>query len=525
MMNFATPAWLFGLLLVPVIWYLHRTGPILRRHPVANLDLWRDARLEAMQAGRRRRADPAWIRRAIIAASLSLALAGPTLPRGGERVTLWVDDSLSMQARQSGETRLERGLELAATALRAAGVSDVETRVLSSPWDAGVGRGLSDRVTITSQAGRSEPRLPDPAQLDRSRSHWLLTDGADANVNAWLAAAPVSRVFQVAEDSRNVGVARLSVRPQPADTTALAIQVQLTNAGDRAESRRVVVATDAGVIGARDVSIEPGSTATIPFDARAPVHNVEARASPTDALAEDDTISVDTSSLAPVATVVDPTCPAAVLRAIRAHPALRAATASDARLVVDCGQATSVSPALPRIRVASGTPKTIDAATLRWAPGFADRWPRVAIEPSLRSRGRLEAAGPADSVLLEAGTEPLVVLRHGPPRLVETSLGLSDPENAKADSLPLLVGVLVDVAMDDGLLSRSAAGGRGALASQVGPLEALQARPEVAPSLQSYGSTLLLPLLLLAVALLMWDVGALGRRLMRETGRPARSAQ
>ena len=116
-MNFATPAWLFGLLLVPVIWYLHRTGPILRRHPVASLDPWRDARLEAMQAGQRRRADPAWIRRAVIAALLSLALAGPTLPRGGERVTLWVDDSLSMQTVQSGRTRLERGLDLAATAL------------------------------------------------------------------------------------------------------------------------------------------------------------------------------------------------------------------------------------------------------------------------------------------------------------------------------------------------------------------------------------------------------------------------
>ena len=265
-MSFSTPAWLFGLLLVPVIWYLHRTGPILRRHPVASLDLWRDARLEAMQAGDRRRADPAWIRRAIIAASLSLALAGPTLPRGGERVTLWVDDSLSMQTRQSGRTRLERGLDLAATALRASGVHDVETRVLSSPMRVGAGLGPSDRGTITSQAGRHEPRLPDPAQIDRSRSHWLLTDGADASVNAWLAAAPVARVFQVADDSRNVGIARLSARPQPADATALAIQVQLTNAGDRAESRRVVVTTDAGVIGERDVSIEPGSTATIPFD-------------------------------------------------------------------------------------------------------------------------------------------------------------------------------------------------------------------------------------------------------------------
>jgi len=124
-MSFSTPAWLFGLLLVPVIWYLHRTGPILRRHPVANLDLWRDARLEAMQAGDRRRADPAWIRRAIIAALLSLALAGPTLPRGGGRVTLWVDDSLSMQTGQTGRTRMERGLDLATTSRRATGLHDV----------------------------------------------------------------------------------------------------------------------------------------------------------------------------------------------------------------------------------------------------------------------------------------------------------------------------------------------------------------------------------------------------------------
>jgi len=524
-MNFATPAWLFGLLLVPVIWYLHRTGPILRRHPVASLDLWRDARLEAMQAGQRRRADPAWIRRAIIAALLSLALAGPTLPRGDERVTLWVDDSLSMQTVQSGGTRLERGLDLVATALRAAGVRDVETRVLSSPLRMGPGFGPSDRGTITSHAGRREPQLPDPAQLDRSRSHWLLTDGADANVNAWLAAAPVTRVFQVAENSRNVGIARLSARPQPGDATALAIQVQLTNAGGRAESRRVVVTTDAGVIGVREVSIEPGSTATIRFDARAPSRSVEARLSPADALPEDDTVSVDTFSLAPVATVADPTCPAAVLRAIRVHPALRFSNASDARLVVDCGGATSANPALPRMRVGNGAAETVDGSTLLWAPGFADRLQRTPLATSLRSRGRIDAAGPADSVLLEAGTEPLIVLRHGPPRIVETSLDLSDAENANEYSLPLLIGLLVDVAMDEDLLSRSAAGGRGTLASKIGPLERLQARSETAPSVQSRDSTLLLPLLLLAMTLLMWDAGALGRRLIRDAGRPARNTQ
>ena len=255
------------------------------------------------------------------------------------------------------------------------------------------------------------------------------------------------------------------------------------------------------------------------------MRSVEARLSPGDALAEDDTITVDTSSLARVATVVDPTCPAVVIRAIRAHPALRDSGDSDARLVVECGGATSASSALPRVRVASGAPEAIDGFTLRWAPGFADRLPRSSLAASLRSRGRLAATAPADSVLLEADTVPLIVLRAGSPRIVDTALDLSAAELANDDSLPLLVGVLVDVAMDEDLLSRSATGGRGVLASKVGPLESLQVRSGSTPSVQARDSTLLLPLLLLAMALLLWDVGALGRRLMRDTGRQARSAQ
>ena len=392
-MSFSTPAWLFGLLLVPVIWYLHRTGPILRRHPVASLDLVARCTARSDAGGpiagariRRGSGEPSSRRRSRSHWRDQRCRAAASVSRSG-----WTIRSACKPVNRAGRGSSAGSiLQRRRSALQACVTS--RPGYSSSPMRVGTGLGPSDRGTITSQAGRHEPRLPDPAQIDRSRSHWLLTDGADASVNAWLAAAPVTRVFQVADDSRNVGIARLSARPQPADATALAIQVQLTNAGDRAESRRVVVTTDAGVIGERDVSIEPGSTATIPFDARAPVRSVEARLSPGDALVEDDTVAVDTSSLAPVATVVDPTCPAAVLRAIRAHPALRASGDADARLVVDCGGATSASPALPRIRVASGAPEAIDGSTLRWAPGFADRLPRVSIAQSLTltrpTRGR-----------------------------------------------------------------------------------------------------------------------------------------
>ena len=46
-----------------------------------------------------RRPDPAWRRRALAAALLFLALAGPRSAAPVERIPLWVDDSLSMLAR------------------------------------------------------------------------------------------------------------------------------------------------------------------------------------------------------------------------------------------------------------------------------------------------------------------------------------------------------------------------------------------------------------------------------------------
>jgi hypothetical protein len=147
------------------------------------------------------------------------------------------------------------------------------------------------------------------------------------------------------------------------------------------------------------------------------------------------------------------------------------------------------------------------------------------LELPLQSRGRIDGVEPADSVLLEAGMTPLAVLRHGPPRVVETSLDFSAKEIANEDALPLLVGLLVDVAMDEELLARFVAGGHGVLASKIGPLETLQARAGTAPPVEARESTVLLPLLLLAIALLMWDAGALGRRLVRETARQIRSAQ
>ena len=68
-----------------------------------------------------------------LAAGPALALAGPSLDRSAARVTMWIDDSLSLSTVESGQTRLARALDEASAALRADGVVDLEVRTLDQP--------------------------------------------------------------------------------------------------------------------------------------------------------------------------------------------------------------------------------------------------------------------------------------------------------------------------------------------------------------------------------------------------------
>ncbi len=522
-MSFATPAWLLGLLLVPVIWYLHRSGPVLRIHRVEHLDPWRDSSASANRAGERRRPDPAWIRRAAIAALLSLALAGPTLPRTAVPVTLWVDDSLSMLAEESGGSRVQRGLAQVAAALRVAGVTDLEVRALSRPWRALRGTEASRLDLRIDPTSAGEPHPPDPKHLDQSRAHWLLTDGADASVNAWLAAAPIARVFQVGAAERNVGISGLSVRAQPSRTGIAAIQVQVTNGGAVRESRRVEVATNAGPASSTDVSIEPGATATISFESAIDGGAVTARLSPADALHADDTASVATAALQPVPVAVDPSCPSTVARAVRAHPALRESGTSDAGLAIQCSATTGAHDGTPRVWLHDGVINTLDASTLSWSSANGGTVPALPMEFARHTRGRIESPGARDLILLESEGTPLIVLRPGPPRVVETSLDFSSPAAGAEASVPLGIGLLADLALDQRLLDRTAQAGRGSAASRMAPVAQLRAGGADRPLHRSDDSTIERPLLLLALLLLMWDAALLARRQLREHRRSAQA--
>jgi len=523
MITLAAPAWLLGWLLVPALWYLHRSGQILRRHPVANLELWRDSRERAVQAGERRPPDPAWLRRAAILALLCLALAGPQWRRSAEPVTVWVDDSLSMQTLEDGTSRLERGLRLAQAALRETGTVDAIFRPLSEPTRSYPAAAPGTLRAMLLRAVEEEPRPPPSDALDPTRANWLITDGADERVNAWASRSAVGRVIQVATTTRNVGISRVTVRPQPGHPTAHAIQVVVRNGGAVRETRSLEVSFDSDAPVTTHVTVDAGASTAVTIPAARPVQRVTARLVPTDALVQDDVAVVDTSPLAPLAVHVDTHCPASVTRSVAAHPALQATRGDDARLVIDCGSGWGRNLPVPRVVLHPGPPRSFDRAALVWVASvpigqrqFIDSLPPIALGP-------LDAARPTDAVLLAAGENPLVILRAGPARLVETSLDLGSTEAAASDAAPLTLAFLVDLALDSPLLDRSVAFVRSDSASMVVARTVLVTHPRAQRTARGDGVSLLLPFLLPVLVLLLWEALALARRLLRDLGLSGRS--
>lgn len=521
MIGFAQPAWLLGLLLTPLIWYLHRSGPVLRRVPVPSLELWREAAASASQAGPQRRPDPAWRRRAAIAALLSLALAAPQWTTSVPRVTVWLDDSLSMRTVEADGTRLQQGIVLAQSALREAAVRDIVVRRLTDPssehkrFDLSKAPGSREPADALPRADDArELRLPPLQALDPSRVHWLVTDGADAVVNAWAADAPIARRLQVGRAAANTGITRLSARTQLDDRTALAVQVRVLNGGSERATRALRLLTDGRTIESRTIELEAGAAATFDFVTTATGTPVTAQLVPGDALADDDVLTLDASPLALLAVQVDARCPESVQRAVHAHPALRVAEGGTVQLAIDCSNTSAVADT-PRIVLTPGATSDLDATPPLWSASAPSLRRRLAGHLPTRTRGSLAAPGARDVVLLASGSAPLVILREGPPRVVESALDVEAPGLDSGPDRPLLIAALADLALDTSLLGRTVSVDRGDEASRVVPLDA-SPLPARADQRHEAAPLDLRPLLLLALALLAWDLWILARRVVRE---------
>jgi len=517
LLTFVSPVWLFGILLVPVIRWLHRGGRHLRAVPVSRLGLWRRAAASSPAAGERRPPDPAWRRRALMTALLVVALAGPQLPEQRANITLWIDDSLSMLTREEHGTRLADGLAQVRTLLAEVPHANVDVRTLGDPWHSLGSLSDANIAAVVAGAGRKRPSAPPAALLPGDRMHWLLTDGAHAALFEWPGGSRPDRIVQLAGVTRNVGLERISARRSLNDPERYDVSLKVTNGGTASETRVVIIAADSGELARSDLRLDPGAftlvTASIPASAK-----VRATLQPGDALAEDDEIVLDLGPLHRRRIAIDAKCPPALRVAVAAHPALAQAEqgASDVEAVLDCGTRSVIGGAAS-IRILANRTASRPSGPVQWSSAVPESR-RIRLDAErMQVAARLEAR-PGDVILLAAGDEPLIVSRAGASQLLETSLDFSSEEALRGPEIPLLVNLMFERILGGPLLDAIATVDRGAGSARVAPSERTGAStsaraPTVSRSLRDWTQ----PFVIAALLVLLWELFALALQAYRST--------
>jgi len=517
LLTFVSPLWLFGILLLPVIRWLHRGGRHLRSVPVSRLGLWQRAAASSPAAGERRPPDPAWRRRALLTALLFIALAGPQFPEQRTDITLWVDDSLSMLTREEHGTRLAEGLAQVRTLLGEVPHAHVDVRTLGDPWHRVGSLSEASSAAIVSGAGRKQPSAPPAALLPDDRMHWLVTDGAHAALSEWPGEIRPDRVVQVAGVTRNVGLERLSARRSLNDPERYDVSLKVVNGGTAPENRVVIIATNSGELARSDLRLDPGGftlvNASIPASAK-----VRAALQPGDALAEDDELVLDLGLLHRRRVATDAKCPPALRAAVAAHPALVLVEqgASGVEASLDCGTGGAVG-SVASIRVLANRTPSRPRGSLQWSSAVPESR-RIRLDSEQPQVAARLAARPGDVVLLAVGDEPVIVSRAGASRLLETSLDFSSEDSLRGPEIPLLVNLLFERILGSPLLDAIASVDRGAGSANVAPSArtgagagAAATRPTVSRFLRDWTP----PFLIAGLLVLLWELVALGLQAYR----------
>jgi hypothetical protein len=445
------PWWLIGLAAVPAIRWLHRHHHPLTWHAVSAVFLWQDAAVESTQNAARRPPDPAWRRRAFIAALIVTALAGPSLQLAQRSLTVWVDASPSMQTVEAGETRIASAMRLLDQALADHDFAEVTTKNLSAEL---------------------------PSALQDDSTHWLLSDGASESVRNWAVENTFERVIQVGSETENVAVTRLALRRGYLESDRVDVLVSIANTGTQSARRRVDLFHGDTRLATEHVTLPPGEivhwSTTIPEGSKTLTATIDGL----DALSSDDRLSIAGTRWRRLSTSVSSACGPALRAAIASHPALVTDGGTD--LVVSCskelppvaGAASASGHA--EIRVLDGPSSALGEPPF-WMPGttangdlsipteliFAAGWP-APVDMAQRQ------------AIFQSGDKALVTVARdsdGYPALVETVIDLEHERLAQQAEYAALVANLVDAATGRRLLDEATLASRKFADAIIAPAE------------------------------------------------------
>ncbi len=516
MIGLGAPWWLIALAAIPLLRWLHRWQAPLSTAPVSAAFLWDSA--ESLSAGgeNRQRPDPAWRRRALIAALLALALAQPWWQRDSGLITVWIDDSLSMSATEQGESRLVTGLAELRRALQESGAGRVTLRSLSDP-----ARTMLDRDPDAFDAGewlaasQGEPDPPAAALLSRDSAHWLVTDGANEQLVEWAVSAPLQRIIRVGVATENVAVTRIAARRNLDSAGSFDLLIDVSNQGSDSANRELQLASATGDFYTRMLALRAGETRHLTATHAVGENELTASLSPADAVALDDSLTLSLAEIARIPVALDVLCPAPLALAIRAHPTLLVVPAGEtAELQLNCSDRVPLAPAVLRFHTAATAPVDV---SLEWWPG-AGRLQELQLRQDWMAAAawNVEPEGEYET-LLAANQRPLLIRRPSRPTVLETVLDMSRPEFVRQPEYAALIAGLIDLALGRTLLDAVAIatidpGASDIVPSEVVASEGTQLRHGAIRQPLSDLLLALAALVLLADMLLLWRAAREARR-------------
>ncbi len=516
-LELTSPLWLLGLGLIPLVWWLHRFEGAGRIVTVGAVFPWPRGDSDGARH-QRRRPPPVWWLRAGVVALLCVALAGPVRQASTPApLVVWVDTSISMQTREGETTRLATAATDVVQAVTDGGYARVTLRTLSDPAhtldlspSTSVGEAAVASILRWAERAIGEPRAPIAALARSDAEHWLVTDGASRQVDAWLTDWPHTRVISVGSATDNASVHRVALRRSATDRPRHAGFVVVRNGSSRPAARELVIAADEQPLRAWSLALDAGETRRVEFDVDIPLPaRIEARITPGDALAADDALTLDATPLAAVTWHATGGCPPALRSALLAHPGL-AAVSTDGQFAVHCGPPTRTEDR-PQLVI-----DVSDSASLAGPLVWSDR------PDTLSDEVRVSRNTRAGRVLATVNGAPAVVLAPGAPRTLSIALDATLTSGAAfpADLLAHLVDRLLDRPVLDTVAIAQAAGEPDIAPRRWNDTPLTQRRVPASSRRVSLAAT---PVLL-ALLLLLADLWRVGRTASARTTLPASAA-
>ena len=521
MIDFLQPGWLaVGAAAALAVWWLHRFHHRGSDRIVSAAFLWREHGSPEPRGHRQRPVDRRWRVRALAAFLLASALARPIWPGGGERVVdVWIDDSLSLATIENGSSRAAAATDLLIRRLADADATSVRVRSLTTPGRAlelGLGTLPDARAALSEwirpQARTAQPPLP--AEMDPAAEHWLVTDGADASLAAWAASAPLRHIVTIGSETENVAVTRLAVRRLPGAPAMARGLIEAKNTGRAGTRRTVEVHAGEAVVLRTEIDLEPAGTRVLAFEIpTGQAGTIRAALTDTDALGMDDSLVLDADDLQPSAIALIGRCDSHLAAALRAHPGITvvsgAGTPVDLRVHYGDTEPVGVREPVVWFLNASGVVSVPEAVA--WSP-VAGPLSDLALDPEWIRAADTTISDNGFSPVLTAGGESLIAMRGSPTRVVAVRIDPASSTMATRPQFAALVAGLLDLAAGRPLLDRLAITWRPAELSIIAPRSVEFVQRGRDSNASPAGSPLGPALLIVSLALLLWDTLGRDRR-------------